>query len=146
MVRQNIKLTEKVLNKIIKETVNKILNEEVWGDWRDDYDAYMDVPGLNIKDPNEGTRLGNTYRERLSREYKGDKKAMQDALNNHINYRERLRRERLMQTAGGREILRHVDSNKKYDVPVNDTIKPSSMTDKDFGERLMKARKNGDIK
>ena len=115
-----------------------------FGDWRDTYDEYMDMPGLGIMDRDKGIELGKKYRQELSDAFGGDKEAMAKALNRHTNYREMKRRERLQKTPSGRDILNNWD--KKYDTDADDSENVGAMTELDFDERLRRAMESGALK
>lgn len=93
MAKQIIRLTEGDLHKIIKETVNKIINEE-FGDWRDDYEAWRNHTGDN----EEGNDLLNKYLSRAKSEFGGDEKARIKALNKHMATNDSAREHRLAKT------------------------------------------------
>ena len=107
MGRQIIRLTESDLHKIIKESVIRALNEaesvkdkfstyrkEPWGDWRDDYDAYMDDIRVGDKPAGEEARL--KYIASANRDFGGDPskkefngdQAFFKALKRHQQYRD----------------------------------------------------------
>jgi len=107
MAKRIIRLTESDLHKIIKESVVRALNEadsvkdkfstyrkEPWGDWRDDYDAYMDDLKVGDKPAGEDARL--KYISAANRDFGGDPssktftgdKSFFKALKKHQQYRD----------------------------------------------------------
>ena len=92
-MKKIVRLTENDLHKIIKESVKKILKEG-YGDWRDDYDAWMDGP-MDDKKAGEQARL--RYIAAANRDFggdpssnvfNGDKKRFQNALERHQTLRD----------------------------------------------------------
>ena len=91
MARQIIKLTEQDLHNIIREAVNKAINEG-FGDWRDDYDAMQGYFGNDVDKQKE---LRGNYEKNVKDAFGDDEKARIKALNRHMDYRDSLRNDRL---------------------------------------------------
>lgn len=128
MAKQIIRLTEGDLHKIIENTVKKIISEGNYGDWRDDYEAWIN----GIQDKEEGTRLNNRWHDSLKQQFNGDKHAMRKALNDHFKEKDAARERRL-----SKEDPKFLDWenawDKKYDLENNiNTDDDESIDDFDF--------------
>lgn len=94
MKKQIVRLTESDLHRIIKESVKRIIREQEYGDWRDDYEKYKNFYG----DPDEGEKLRKAYLNRTRSEFGGDEKARVKALNKHMSANDAEREKRLSST------------------------------------------------
>ena len=111
MAKQIIKLTEQDLHDIIRTAVNKVIKEG-FGDWRDDYDAYMGYYG---KDKDKQKELRQKYDDSVKAEFGDDEKARIKALNKHMDSRDSLRDNMLNKSQKGRDYLDWESAwNSKY--------------------------------
>jgi len=148
MAKQIIRLTEGDLHRIIENTVKKIIREGKYGDWRDDYEEWIN----SIQDKEEGARLNNKWHDSLKQQFNGDKRAMRNALNGHFKEKDAAREKRL-----SKEDPKFLDWenawDKKYDLENNINVgNDESFDDFDFDaeqakqaakrERKMASRKS----
>ncbi len=137
MKKQIIRLTESDLHNIIKESVNKILNESGrFNDWRDAYDAYMNHSGLDDDSRREGERLRKEFTRQANLAYggdpnkstfNGDKRFFKD-LDKHSKFRDSQRNYELSKTKSGRDYL---DWEDKWEREYN---RNNGISDDDFTE------------
>ena len=109
MARQIIRLTESDLHRIIKKSVNRILREAKYGDWRDDYESWMNYSG---DDKDEGNRLNKAWNDSLRNQYQGDEKGRLRALNDHFRERDSRRNLRM----SPEERAREAEWERKYNI------------------------------
>ena len=134
MAKQIIKLTESDLHNIIKTAVNKVI-KEAYGDWRDDYDAYMGYYG---KDKDKQKELRQKYDNSVKSTFGDDEKARIQALNKHMDSRDSERDKMLNKSQKGRDYL---DWESAFDTKYNAEhgIGDESIKDMDLDSLIAKA-------
>ena len=108
MARQIIRLTESDLHRIIKKSVNRVLREAKYGDWRDDYESWINYNG---DDKEEGQTLNRAWNDALKSQYTDRAERMKE-LNDHYRKKNAMRDERM----SPEERAREAEWNRKYNI------------------------------
>ena len=141
MARQIIRLTESDLHRIIKKSVNRILREGKYGDWRDNYEEWMNYSG---DDKEEGQRLNRAWNDALKSQYQGDEAGRLRALNNHFREKDSIRNQRQSPAERAREAEWERKYNIEHGIVGDDNFDFDKAVEK-FEKQKMRSNKKPNI-